>query len=841
MIYIERVNVRGNKLKICVYIYLMEQTMHVIKRSGMAEEVSIQKILNSVMGLAKLHNIALPISDVCFKISNQLFNNIETMKIDELLAEQFAALSSEHPDYGKLAGIITITNLQKRTVSTFYDAMYNLFHFKDDNNKAQPIISNELWKNIVKHRNALEAMIMHERDFNIDYFGIKTLERAYLLRINQIIVERPQYMWLRVSLAIHGENMEKVKETYDCMSVLTFTHATPTLFNAGTPKPQLSSCFLLAMKEDSISGIYESLADCAAISKWAGGIGIHCHNIRAKKSPIRGTNGESNGLVPMLKVFNETARYVDQGGGKRNGSFAVYLELWHADIFDFLDLKKNHGDENARARDLFYALWVCDDFMRRVLRKQKWYLCCPDKCPGLADVHGKEFTKLYNTYIDDKKYEKEIDARELWLAILDAQMETGTPYLLFKDAANAKSNQQNLGTIKSSNLCTEIIEFSSPEESAVCNLASIALSKCVENKEFNYEKLHMISKIVTVNLNLIIDKNYYPTKEAKRSNLLHRPIGIGVQGLADTFALMDIAFDSDLAKETNTYIFETIYHGALEASCELAMERKEVLMPIRAALDNDVLGFKDYDNPIDMVTGKWERLEEYMPLQAEMNNLEEKYLGAYSSFRNSPMYNGYFQFDLWKVAPSDRYDWKLLMKNIQENGIRNSLLLAPMPTASTSQILGNNECFEPFTNNIYSRRTLAGDFIVVNKYLMKELIDLGLWNKELKDNIIENRGSIQHITNISDHIKAKYKTAWELSMKTLINMAADRGAYICQSQSMNLWVEDPDYAKLTAMHFYSWEKGLKTGIYYLRRKPKHNAQQFTILPKEEDSCEMCGS
>jgi ribonucleotide reductase alpha subunit len=412
---------------------------------------------------------------------------------------------------------------------------------------------------------------------------------------------------------------------------------------------------------------------------------------------------------------------------------------------------------------------------------------------------------------------------------------------LFKDAANAKSNQQNLGTIKSSNLCTEIIEFSSPEESAVCNLASIALSKCVENKEFNYEKLHMISKIVTVNLNRIIDKNYYPTKEAKRSNLLHRPIGIGVQGLADTFALMDIAFDSDLAKETNTYIFETIYHGALEASCELAMERKEVLMPIRAALDNDVLGFNDYDNPIDMVTGEWERLAEYMPLQAEMNNLEEKYLGAYSSFTNSPMYNGYFQFDLWKVAPSDRYDWKLLMKNIQENGIRNSLLLAPMPTASTSQILGNNECFEPFTNNIYSRRTLAGDFIVVNKYLMKELIDTGLWNKELKDNIIENRGSIQHITNISDHIKAKYKTAWELSMKTLINMAADRGAYICQSQSMNLWVEDPDYAKLTAMHFYSWEKGLKTGIYYLRRKPKHNAQQFTIIPKEEDSCEMCGS
>ena len=821
----------------------METIMHVIKRSGGVEEVDIQKILNSVKGITKLHNIVLPITNVCFKISDQLYNNIETMKIDELLAEQFAALSSEHPDYGKLASIITVTNLQKRTCVKFYDTMYKLYMFKDIHNNPAPIISNDLWGHITTHREVLEEILVPERDFLIDYFGIKTLERAYLMRVNNIIVERPQHMWLRVALAIHGDNMAKVKETYDCMSELNFTHATPTLFNAGTPKPQLSSCFLLAMKDDSISGIYESLADCAAISKWAGGIGIHCHNIRAKKSPIRGTNGESNGLVPMLRVFNETARYVDQGGGKRNGSFAIYLELWHADIFDFLDLKKNHGDENSRARDLFYALWVCDDFMKRVLRKDKWYLCCPDKCPGLADVHGDEFTNLYNTYIEDNKYEKEIDARDLWLAILDAQMETGTPYLLFKDAANAKSNQQNLGTIKSSNLCTEIIEFSSPEEAAVCNLASIALSKCVENKGFNYDKLHMLSKMVTVNLNRIIDKNYYPTKEAKRSNLLHRPIGIGVQGLADTFALMDIAFDSELAKETNKFIFETIYHGALEASCELAMERKEVLLPVREKLDNDKLRFNDYDNPIDMVIDSRGELvmKENLLLQAEMNNLEERHLGSYSSFTGSPMYNGKFQFDLWKVSPSERYDWKALMEMIQDNGIRNSLLLAPMPTASTSQILGNNECFEPFTNNIYSRRTLAGDFIVVNKHLISELIDLGLWDKELKDNIIENRGSIQHITNISDHIKAKYKTSWELSMKTLINMAADRGAYICQSQSMNLWVEDPDYAKLTAMHFYSWEKGLKTGIYYLRRKPKHNAQQFTIIPKEDNNCVMCGS
>lgn len=819
----------------------METTMHVIKRSGVKEEVNIQKLLSCVQAIAKSHNIVIPITNVCFKISEQLFDNIDTLKIYELIAEQFASLNSEHPEYGNLAGIITVINLHKRTLNTFYDTMYQLFTFKDIHNESTPLISMELWNIISIHRGALEAMIVSDRDFLIDYFGIKTLERSYLMRVNQTIVERPQHMWLRVALAIHGDNLAKVKETYDGMSQLWFTHATPTLFNAGTPNPQLSSCFLLAMKEDSIDGIYDSLRDCAAISKWAGGIGIHCHNIRAKKSHIRGTNGVSNGLVPMLKVFNETARYVDQGGGKRNGSFAVYLELWHADIFDFLDLKKNHGDENARARDLFYALWMCDDFMRRVLRKQKWYLCCPDKCPGLSDVYGNDFTTLYNKYIDGNMYEKEIDARELWLAILDAQMETGTPYLLFKDAANAKSNQQNLGTIKSSNLCTEIIEFSSKDESAVCNLASIALSKCVENKEFNYNKLHAISKILTENLNHIIDINYYPTKEAKRSNLLHRPIGIGVQGLADAFALMDIAFDSEKANQTNKLIFETIYHGALEASCELSRERKRAMLPIREALDNDNLTFNNYDNPIEIVSGGTELQEKLLPLQAEMNNLAEKHLGAYSSFTDSPMYNGKFQFDLWKVKPSNRYDWELLRENIQLHGIRNSLLLAPMPTASTSQILGNNECFEPFTNNIYSRRTSAGDFMVVNKHLIKDLIGAGLWNKELKDNIIENGGSIQHITNISEHIKAKYKITWELSMKTLINMAADRGAFICQSQSMNLWVEEPDYAKLTSMHFYSWEKGLKTGMYYLRRKPKHHAQQFTIIPKEEDNCEMCGS
>jgi ribonucleoside-diphosphate reductase alpha chain len=647
-------------------------------------------------------------------------------------------------------------------------------------------------------------MIDDERDYLIDYFGFKTLERAYLFRVNNTIVERPQHMWMRVSIGIHGdlnnENQEEtlrlVKETYDLMSQKYFTHATPTLFNAGTPRPQMSSCYLIAMEDDSIDGIFNTLKDCAHISKWAGGIGLHIHNIRAKGSHIQGTNGTSNGLVPMLRVFNNTARYVDQGGNKRNGSFAIYLEPWHADVEDFLELKKNHGDEELKARDLFYALWICDLFMERVKDNAKWSLLCPHECPGLSDVYGDKFKELYEKYEQDGKVRKTVNARDLWFKILDSQMETGTPYILYKDAANSKSNQQNLGTIKSSNLCCEIIEYSDANETAVCNLASIALPAFVneKTKEFDYSKLHEVTKVVTNNLNRVIDVNFYPTEKTKNSNFKHRPIGIGIQGLADAFILMDIPFHSEAAKVVNKLIFETIYHGALEKSNESSI-----------------------------------------------------LLGAYSSFQGSPASKGILQFDMWGVTPSERYNWTTLKESIIEYGLRNSLLVAPMPTASTSQILGFNECFEPFTSNLYSRRTLAGEFVVVNKYLMKELIQLGQWNEQIKNNIIANKGSVQQLTTLSEHIREKYKIVWEMPMKHLIDMAADRGAFICQSQSLNLWMEDPTYNSLTSMHFYSWKKGLKTGIYYLRRKAKHQAQQFTIEPDAKESeekdeiCEMCSA
>ena len=809
-----------------------ENEMQVVKRNGKKETIAFDKILKRVKSIGMENNIKLNYTTFVMKVIDQLYDGITTTKIDELTAEQCATLSTQHPDYGILAGIIVISNLHKNTNNSFFKAMKKLYDFKDIHNNHYPLVSEDFYRIVEKNKHELESMIDHHRDYLIDYFGFKTLERAYLMKINNKIVERPQYLWLRVAVGIHGSNLEKVKQTYNLMSEKYFTHATPTLFNAGTPKPQLSSCYLLSLQEDSISGIYDTLKDCAQISKWAGGIGLHIHNVRATGSHIRGTNGYSNGIVPMLRVFNNTARYVDQGGGRRNGSFAIYLEPWHADIKNFLEMRKNHGDEEMRARDLFYALWIPDLFMKRVKSNENWTLMCPHECPGLSDCYGEEFEKKYIEYETNNKGRKQIKARELWFNILDSQMETGTPYLLYKDACNEKSNQKNLGTIKSSNLCTEIIEYSNCEETAVCNLASISLTKFVdvENKEFDYEKLHTITKVVTENLNKVIDINFYPTEKTERSNLKHRPIGLGVQGLADVFALMDLPFCSDKAKEVNKLIFETIYHAALEKSFELSKER--------CILINEAKKKERYEKD-----GIIELMNNY---ELKMEN--KTFCGSYSSFENSPMHKGIFQFDMWNVKPSNRYDWDCLRKGIMEYGIRNSLLVAPMPTASTSQILGNNECIEPFTNNIYTRRTLAGEFIILNKYLMKDLIKLDLWNENMKNSIIANNGSIQHLVEIPKHIREKYKIVWEMSMKNLIEMAKDRGAYICQSQSLNLWVEDPNYKTLTSMHFYSWEAGLKTGIYYLRRKAKHQAQQFTIVPEnkkvethEEEVCEMCSA
>ena len=1121
-----------------------QQEMRVKKRSGKLEDVSFDKILHRVKKIGNEANIKINYSSLVMKIIDQLYDGIDTKKIDELTAEQCASQSTQHVNYSILASHIIISNHQKNTSSSFYEVMKALYEFKDIHGINKPMIEQSFYDNCCKYKEQLESFIDYKRDYFIDYFGFKTLEKSYLYRINKVILERPQHMWMRVALSIHKHDISKVKESYDLMSMKYFTHATPTLFNAGSNHNQLSSCFLLGMESDSITGIYNTLKDCANISKYAGGIGLHIHNIRATGSHIRGTNGTSNGIVPMLRVFNNTARYVDQcilpdtylytthgpkkiedcisgetytfnhlgneeviqnilehpyegniyeiysthslnpltitgehpvlclsgqkkgtnydyiknrldhnhlqftykevneltcddmlvfsipqyikdqpnltsedcyfygivlgdgcmsntdkngyislhtynkrnilefceqyftnkcvqyftdvndnttrirwnknisipirysdvydeqkekyiqskwlnlplhkmkyiikglidtdgckhneltfdttsqkllesmrymllkmgiptsgylrdrigsyhntnngvithkklnyvlripqtqeicelfnidnvkqfykffrynnylcsrikdikissyngtlydlqmknvhnylthngiihnGGGKRNGSFAIYLEPWHADIFDFLEMRKNHGDEETKARDLFYGLWIPDLFMKRVKEDGTWTLMCPDECPGLSDCYGEAFEELYVKYENEQKGRKTINARELWIAVLDSQMETGTPYLLYKDAANKKSNQNNIGVIKSSNLCTEIIEYSDDTESAVCNLASIGLSSFVcDDKSFDYEKLHYVSKVLTENLNKIIDMNFYPTEKTHKSNMLHRPIGIGVQGLADTFALMNIPFCSDDAKIVNKKIFETIYHGALERSCELSQEE-----------------------------------------------------GEYETFHGSPASKGVLQFDLWNVTPSDMYDWKNIKDDIIKSGLRNSLLLAPMPTASTSQILGNNECFEPFTSNIYSRSTIAGEFIIVNKYLQKELIDLELWSDELKDSIILNRGSIQHINGIPQHIKDKYKIVWEIPMKHIIDMSVDRGAFICQSQSLNLWQEDPSYSSLSSMHFYGWEKGLKTGMYYLRRKARHQAQQFTIDPEKNETCEMC--
>ena len=747
--------------------------MNVIKRNGNTEELSYEKIVARLKQLDPDLNIQY--ASLVTKVVDQLYDNIPTKKIDELMAEICASLGSNHYDYSKLSSLICISNHQKEVNPSILACVQ----------KVKPgYLSEQYYDIVLKHHCYLDSIMVHSRDFLIDYFGFKTLERAYLIR-NDVVVERIQHLWLRVAIQIHGENLDMVKQTYDCLSLKEFIHATPTLYNSGTARPQLSSCFLLGMEDDSIDGIFHTLKDCANISKWAGGIGIHMHNIRAEGSHINGTNGTSNGLVPMLRVFNNTARYVDQGGGKRNGSFAIYLEPWHADIEHFLELKKNHGDEEMRAKDLFYALWIPDLFMEKVENNGDWYLMCPNQSRGLADAYGNAFKELYEQYVSENKYIKKIKARELWFKILDSQMETGTPYMLYKDACNIKSNQKNLGTIKSSNLCCEIVEYSDANESAVCNLASISLSSMVENGVFNYKKLIKVTKIVTTNLNKLIDVNFYPTNKTQLSNHKHRPIGIGVQGLADAFALMDVAFESDEASKINKHIFETIYYAAMEQSMELSLEQ-----------------------------------------------------GPYDSFEGSPISKGIFQFDMWNITPQ-LYDWDKLRESIIRYGVRNSLCVAPMPTASTSQILSNNECFEPFTSNIYTRRTLAGEFIVINKYLMKELIDLGIWTLKIKEKIIENKGSIQNIAEISDKLKQKYKIVWEIPMKHIINMSRDRGAYICQSQSMNLWIEEPNYKILTSMHIYSWKQGLKTGLYYLRRKPKHQAQQFTLQPETE--CVMCSA
>jgi len=1096
--------------------------MYVLKRNGKREAISFDKILKRIRSLGKHFNLQhIIFAQLAIKVIDQLYDNIQTTKIDELTAEQCASMSSIHPDYTKLASAIVVSNLHKNTSNCYYETTKKLYDYRDSNNNSFRLIKTSIMEIIEAHKDSINAMIDYERDYFFDYFGFKTLERAYLMRCNKVIVERPQHLIMRVAITIHGSNMEKVKETYDLMSQKYFIHATPTLFNAGTPRPQLSSCYLLGMEDDSIEGIFNTLKECAQISKWAGGIGLHAHNIRANGSYIRGTNGTSNGLIPMLGVFNKTARYVDQGG-KRNGSFAIYIEPHHADVEDFLDLKKNHGDEESKCRDLFYALWISDLFMERVIGNKTWSLFCPDKCPGLSDCHSDAYRELYLKYENEGKFNKQINARDLWIKILDSQVETGTPYILYKDAANNKSNQKNLGTIKSSNLCvapetlvltrkghlridnlenqevevwngesfskttiyqtsassellevhtsdgcvlnctkyhkfyikdehlnttkiveaqdlkngmiisessfpiisnsnvlldaynigfnsggqfvpinysleskilwfsgyvdnvginslnkivvnnkskefmmnikymlqtcglnvsvsytdhytnffclnysqvqilnklglnsekckllvhettiaiedtniyimnvvdnkridktycfneelkhagifnglitsqcTEIIEYSDSKETAVCNLASLGLAMFVkEDKTYDYDKLYEVTQVVTNNLNNVIDINYYPTPKTRRSNFKHRPIGIGVQGLADVFFKMDLPFISDEAKEINIKIFETIYYASLEKSMLLAKERFKTMKFLKEQYDLNNWTFisdedecREYD--IYNVTDASilasisndkvieNALKTVNPIKAEIENLDLQYLGAYSSFKGSPASFGQLQFDLWNVTPTPgRYDWATLKENIMTYGIRNSLLVAPMPTASTSQILGNNECFEPITSNIYSRKTLAGDFVLVNKYLVEELLKLGLWNEELKNSIIANKGSVSHIQNLSPHLKEKYKIVWEMPMKEIINMSRDRGAFICQSQSLNLWIEDPDSKILTNMHFYSWKAGLKTGIYYLRRKSRHQAQQFTIEPKkkrdsneteeeEKKDCLMC--
>ncbi len=761
--------------------------MLVIKRDGRLETAKFDKITARIEKLCYgLDSRFIDPYEVSRKVIEGIYDRVPTTELDNLAAETAASLTTRHPDYAVLAARIAISNLHKTTSKSFSNTIKLLYQYIDPKTgENASLISREVYEVVKKNANLLDSTIIYDRDFGYDYFGFKTLERSYLLKLDGKVVERPQHMLMRVAVGIHQNDIDSVIETYTLLSERWFTHATPTLFNAGTPKPQLSSCFLLTMKNDSIDGIYDTLKQCAKISQSAGGIGLSIHNIRATGSYIKGTNGTSNGIIPMLKVFNDTARYVDQGGGKRKGAFAIYLEPWHADVVDFLQLKKNHGKEELRARDLFYALWVPDLFMKRVEADEEWSLFCPNEAPGLADCYGEAFENLYEKYEREGRARRVMKAQELWFEILEAQTETGTPYMLFKDHANHKSNQKNLGTIKSSNLCTEIIEYTSPDEVAVCNLASIALPKFVVNGKFDHNKLIEVTKHVTKNLNKIIDINYYPVPEAERSNMRHRPIGIGVQGLADTFIKLRMPFDSEEAQRLNEDIHETIYFGAMTASMELS-----------------------------------------------------KKFGPYETYEGSPVSQGIFQFDLWGVSPkSGRWKWDELREKVKKHGVRNSLLIAPMPTASTSQILGNNECFEPYTSNIYTRRVLSGEFIVVNKHLLKDLVELGLWNDSMKNKLIEANGSVQKIAEIPAHIKDLYKTVWEISQKAIIDMSADRGAYICQSQSLNIHIQDPNFGKLTSMHFYAWKRGLKTGMYYLRTKAAADAIKFTVEKQAEVALE----
>jgi ribonucleoside-diphosphate reductase alpha chain len=787
------------------------------KRDGRLESVKFDKITARIEKLCYGLNMRFvePV-EIAKRVINGIYDKIPTTALDELAAQTAASMTTIHPDYAILAARIAISNLHKETSKSFSNTMKRLYEYIDPKTGENAgLIAKDVYEVIRKNAALLDSSIIYDRDYHYDYFGFKTLERSYLLRIDGKVVERPQHMLMRVAVGIHKDDIASVLKTYELLSEKWFIHATPTLFNAGTPKPQLSSCFLLTMKEDSIDGIYDTLKQCAKISQSAGGIGLAIHNIRATGSYIKGTNGYSNGIIPMLKVFNDTARYIDQGGGKRKGAFAIYLEPWHADIEPFLELRKNHGAEELRARDLFYALWIPDLFMKRVEANETWSLFCPNEAPGLSDCYGEEFERLYEKYETEGRARKVMKAQDLWFKILEAQIETGNPYMLFKDAANRKSNQKNLGTIKSSNLCTEIIEYTSPDEVAVCNLASLALPKYVINGKFDHQKLYEVTKVVTRNLNKIIDINYYPVPEAERSNKRHRPIGIGVQGLADVFILLRMPFDSEEARGLNKDIFETIYYAAVEASMELAIEQ-----------------------------------------------------GPYETFAGSPISQGIFQFDMWGVKPSSgRWDWESLREKVKKHGVRNSLLLAPMPTASTSQILGNNECFEPYTSNMYTRRVLSGEFVVVNKHLLKDLVELGLWNEKMKEKIQAAEGSIQNIKEIPANIREIYKTAWEIKQKSILEMAADRGAFICQSQSLNVFVTEPNFGKLTSMHFYAWKLGLKTGMYYLRTQAASSAIKFTVdaeILKEQqkkqepvsmeqkqknmmcsldnpDDCESCGS
>ena len=806
--------------------------MRVIKRNDEMEDVSFDKVLNRLKNLSS--GLTIDVSEIAQKVCSRIYDGVKTYELDELAAYLCSSMSIEHPDYSILASRIIISNHHKNTSPSFSETIHILYNNKDNHDNQIPLVSDELYNIVNKNKEKLNTHIDYQRDYLFDYFGFKTLERAYLLRVNKRIIERPQHMWMRVAIGIHGNDIKDVLHTYDLMSKKYFTHATPTLFNAGTNRPQLSSCFLCSINDDSVAGIFDSLKEVALISKYAGGIGLHIHQIRGNGSQIRGTNGTSNGIIPMLRVFNNTARYIDQEG-KRLGSIAIYLETWHSDIESFLELKKNHGSEEDRCRDLFLALWISDLFMERVKSEGKWSLMCPDKCKGLSDVYGEDFKKLYEKYESEGKYCKQINAQDLWFKILEAQIEQGVPYILYKDAANRKSNQKNLGTIKSSNLCAEVLIYSSPEETGVCNLASICLPTYVDDGVFNFDKLHEITKVITKNLNKVIDKNFYPIEKARISNLKHRPIGIGVQGLADVFIKLRFPFESENAKQLNKEIFETIYHAAVEASMELSKKRYNIINDIKN-INSKILD---------------ENINNYMN-EFEKDIPNPKYIGAYSSFEGSPMSQGLFQFDLWNAEPSSRYDWDKLRSDIMEYGIRNSLLLSPMPTASTSQIMGFNESFEPFTNNIFQRKTLSGEFIVINKYLINDLISKGLWNKELKDTIILHEGSVQNIPEIDDEMKGIYKTAWEIKQRNIIDMSADRGQYICQTQSLNIFMEEPDFQKLSSMHFYGHTKGLKTGSYYLRTRPKAKTQQFTIDPEfakkkrrciEEnaDSCVLCSS